>query len=495
MKRHIWQGIKMVLVLAFIGFVIWAVKLDCPNQAYGQFESPTIGLVNQSVKGDHIDSTSEDFVFNDAFRIKSSEDDSMFMTKKYIDDMAGGLVAQSVKGDHVDSTDEDFVFNDAFRITSVQAESIFITKNHVEKAIHGTLWVHLDDTSAVLWGAINDSTYYALDAAGDTLWAHLDDTSGVLWIAITDSVWMCLGAISGSLWTYLDESTAVLWTAIHDTAWMVKDAIGDTLWTHLDESTAVLWVAVKDTAWMLRGVISDSIWQHLDDSTAVLWTALTDTSWTLRDAIHDTTWAHLDDSMAVLWTAVTDTTWMTLDAIHDTMYANAPGYLTASDSATAFILVSYDNPTTDAEGEMSWDSNDDAFEVYMGDEGESALIPAYQKIDALIFAPDGVNDEIAIMHVDALLYPHGIEIDQVSITLPADAEYSMIFEEWSGDPPVAQNDIETVTTTATDAYMEVGGGDIDDAAIDADDYIFLHVPSTDVDWIHIQVIYHINDGD
>lgn len=160
--------------------------------------------------------------------------------------------------------------------------------------------------------------------------------------------------------------------------------------------------------------------------------------------------------------------------------------------ATSVEIPNVADPTTDAEGEVAWDANDDAIEVYMGDETESALIPAYQKIDAHIFAPDGVNDQIAIFHVDALLYPFGIEIDQVSITIPADAAYSMVFEEWAGDPPVAQADIETVSTGATDSYME--DATITNDQVDADDYIFLDIPATNVDWIHVQVIYHVNDG-
>lgn len=201
---------------------------------------------------------------------------------------------------------------------------------------------------------------------------------------------------------------------------------------------------------------------------------MTDTVEHYREAIHDTTAAHWDE-------------WLHVSGDVGTGIFDFGG-------ATSLEIPAVDNPTTDAEGEIAWDTNDDAIEVYMGDEGESALIPAYQKIDALIFAPDGINDEVKVFGVDALIYPHGIEIDQVSITLPADAAYSMVFEEWAGDPPVAQNDIETVTTSGTDAYMEVGGGDIDDAAIDADDYIFLHIPNTDVDWIHVQIIFHINDG-
>lgn len=160
--------------------------------------------------------------------------------------------------------------------------------------------------------------------------------------------------------------------------------------------------------------------------------------------------------------------------------------------ATSLEIPNAANPTTAAEGVVAWDANDDALEVYSGDESESALIPMYQKLDVLIMAPDEVADEIPIFHVDALLYPFGIEVDQVSITLPADAAYALPFEEWAGDPPAAQNDIETVTTTGTDSYME--DGTPTDGALDADDYIFLHVPATAVDWVHVQVVYHITEG-
>lgn len=160
--------------------------------------------------------------------------------------------------------------------------------------------------------------------------------------------------------------------------------------------------------------------------------------------------------------------------------------------ATSLEIPAIADPTTNAEGEIAWDANDDAIEVYMGDESESALIPAYQTIDALIFAPDGVNDAIPLMHVDAMVFPFGIELDQLSIGLPADAAYEMAFEEWAGDPIVLQNAIDTVITGAADGYMEETA--ITDAAIDADDYIYISIPATDVDWVHVQIIYHINDG-
>jgi len=155
-----------------------------------------------------------------------------------------------------------------------------------------------------------------------------------------------------------------------------------------------------------------------------------------------------------------------------------------------------DNPSTTEDTELAYDTNDDALEVYAGtDDSESRLIPTIHCSQVLIFAPDGVNDQIPIFHCDAEEYPHGIQLMNVQITLPVDAAYSMVFEEWAGDPPAAQADIETVTTAGTDAYMEVRTTDIDNRDIDADDYIFLDIPATDVDWIHCAAFFYINDGD
>ena len=131
-----------------------------------------------------------------------------------------------------------------------------------DTTVNDTLWAHLDDSTAVLWTAINDSTWYALGAAGDTLWAHLDDSTGVLWAAITDSTWMALGAISDTLWAHLDDSTGVLWTALTDSTWMALGAISDSLWAHLDDSTGVLWVAISDSTWMVLGAINDTTQAH-----------------------------------------------------------------------------------------------------------------------------------------------------------------------------------------------------------------------------------------
>lgn len=229
--------------------------------------------------------------------------------------------------------------------------------------------------------------------------------------------------------------------------------------------------------------------------------------------VRDSVWAAADTGVTVA-TMTNLAAYLPLADVGDSVEANAyyPGGTDVADadvvdaltlstvsgavdmgSATSLEIPNGANPTTDAAGEIAWDSDDYAIEVYHEGESESALIPVYCTIDALIFQPDQVNDQVVLKHVDALVYPHGIEIDQLSITLPADAAYSMVFEEWAGDPPVAQNDIATVTTGSGDAYME--DGTPTDGTLDADDYIVLDIPATDVDWVHVQVIYHVTEGD
>jgi hypothetical protein len=152
-----------------------------------------------------------------------------------------------------------------------------------------------------------------------------------------------------------------------------------------------------------------------------------------------------------------------------------------------------DNPTTDDDGELALDTNDDALEVYSG--SKSSLIPTIDDKSCSIIDPENIDREYKIWHVDADRYPHGITLVNVQIGLEADAAYSMVFEEWSGaDPPVYQADVETVTTGAADTYAEVRLADIDNRVLDADDWLYLHIPATDVDSVYVKWMFYINEG-
>lgn len=164
--------------------------------------------------------------------------------------------------------------------------------------------------------------------------------------------------------------------------------------------------------------------------------------------------------------------------------------------ATSLEIPNADNPTTDANGEIAQDNNGNALEVYIPSESESGLIPFYRYISIPIVLPDSVQaqtPDLKVFHVKEMLFPHGIEIDSVEIQLDADAAYSMVIEEWSGaDPPVFQSIISTVTTGGTDTYA-IEAPD-NDAVVDANDWIVLDIPTTDVPFVNVGIYYHVTEG-
>jgi len=140
------------------------------------------GLTDQSVKGDHVDSTAEDFVFDDPYKGTSAVGDSVLTTRKELGDTSAavrgdfptGLTDQGVKGDHVDSTGENFVFDNAYEGTSAEADSQYSTHNWVQVEIEDSLneysltsgvRVIAHDTADVLRAEMDDS---AAAHAGDT---------------------------------------------------------------------------------------------------------------------------------------------------------------------------------------------------------------------------------------------------------------------------------------------------------------------------------------
>lgn len=192
------------------------------------------------------------------------------------------------------------------------------------------------------------------------------------------------------------------------------------------------------------------------------------------------TWVYVDTATA--WKAV-----MTRDSTYEV------AWLVAGDTVWAYrgIIPSATAPTTDAAGEIAWDSDDEALEIYSEDETESALIPLKQQISCVVEAPDGIADTVLIFHVDAAIYPHGIEIDQVSVCTQYSSSYSLQLQEWSSTPAY-QNVVSTVATSSS-TYAEEAPDT--DGNLDADDWLAILLPATEVDRVSIQVIYHVTEGD
>lgn len=106
--------------------------------------------------------------------------------------------------------------------------------------------------------------------------------------------------------------------------------------------------------------------------------------------------------------------------------------------------------------------------------------------------PHTLTEEGPVYYIDPLVFPFGITLVKMSITLKEDTAYEVVVEEWSGDPATTDNDIATITTTGSDAYMEVLADAMDDAVIAAGAYIFLHLPATVVDYLFFSFIFTVN---
>jgi len=132
-------------------------------------------ITDQTIVTADIDTTSSNFVFDDAYRGTSAESDSAYTTQGELGDSAtairgdfpAALSNQAVKGDHVDSTAENFVFSDAFRVTSAESDSAYMTKDYIDDA--GGLWDMTTTMDTVsLSGSADTALKITRDATNDT---------------------------------------------------------------------------------------------------------------------------------------------------------------------------------------------------------------------------------------------------------------------------------------------------------------------------------------
>jgi hypothetical protein len=164
---------------------------------------------------------------------------------------------------------------------------------------------------------------------------------------------------------------------------------------------------------------------------------------------------------------------------------------TTCDSATAFKLKSYASPTVDAEGEISWDSGDDAIEVFDGT--ASRTIPTVHSREATIIDPDNLLvDTVLIMDVDAGNYPGGIKVTEFAIATYASSSYSVTFLEMT-DPATQTADCDTVATSSSLEASSSGSG-IYDADIAAGNWLAIVLPATDIDQLHVRISYYVKDN-
>ena len=118
--------------------------------------------------------------------------DSAFVTKKYVDDAAGGLTNQAVKGDHVDSTGENFVFDGAYHVTSATEDSAYITIETLEDTAAlrglkaGETWTGVHDYGGATSFELPNSANEEADAAGEVFY-DTDDGGFVVYDTVFDA--------------------------------------------------------------------------------------------------------------------------------------------------------------------------------------------------------------------------------------------------------------------------------------------------------------------
>jgi len=169
-----------------------------------------------------------------------------------------------------------------------------------------------------------------------------------------------------------------------------------------------------------------------------------------------------------------------------------PANVTVLEVTTSAEVPNSANPTTDAEGEVAYDTNDDALEIFDG--SNSRLINSDKMFAAVFSDPEGlqsIQDDWTVLPVEAYFAPHGITLTHVGIKTSASSTYSVVFQEWTS-PTAFGSNIETVaTSSSTEAEDD---GSIDDANIAAGSIIRVDLPTTDITELTVWGTFYINDG-
>ena len=152
----------------------------------------------------------------------------------------------------------------------------------------------------------------------------------------------------------------------------------------------------------------------------------------------------------------------------------------------------------DADGEIEVDFTDGTVVIQHGSAhaelGAATDVVVGKLINsfaATIFAPDGVNDVIPLKMIDDLEFPHGIVIVECLLQVGTDSNYTLTLQNY--------DDFDTINgangTIDAVAYTAGNNGEVTDTSITygtiaAGQIIMMSIPSTDVDWIHIEVFYY-----
>jgi hypothetical protein len=123
------------------------------------------------------------------------------------------------------------------------------------------------------------------------------------------------------------------------------------------------------------------------------------------------------------------------------------------------------------------------------------LIGSVKIASASIYDPDsiqGTEDAIPIFSVETDWAGGGIKLVSVGIKTDASSTYSVDFEEWTSPTDGAPSAIETVATSASTEAED--DGTLTDSDIAVGSIIYVDLPATDIDMLHVWITYYVKEN-
>jgi hypothetical protein len=459
--------------------------------------------------------------------------------------IADTVLTTNLEADTVRVTDSlsvdgvlDMVYNQIYNVASATADSNAVNLGQTEGLIGDTaalrvliangdsglikadtLWIGDEDgdtlfaispSAGLIYNATNggrvgfDSVY--VDSGGSILFYDSDRGNNVeISYAVLDSMVNATGrfaATSGGIFTELDDSNAY-WSAggLDSALGLHSDGDGsittitagnnDTLQLGVEGLTTTDSLKVNDSLSMEGNEIMNVAHGTVDTAAANVG-QLEDSVGAVRAEIGDSAdvvRGEIPDSVAANTAGDVDTSGTDIAAALD----NATSDAQASIRDTTGIIAPGTAPTTDAAGEMAFDTDDTAIEVYSG--AASHLLPLVQGTHGIVVEPDQVNDTVDIFLCSPYSEPHGILLRSIEMVANDSAgTYALEFEEWSNTGARSRAGyIDTVEVPNDSAYM--ASASFSDADIAVNNSIRVIIPSTDIDNIYFKLTYFIKEGD
>jgi len=201
---------------------------------------------------------------------------------------------------------------------------------------------------------------------------------------------------------------------------------------------------------------------------------------------HDTS-AELD----ALYEAELDNSAGLLAALSDETGTGVAVFATAPTFSTSINIPNGTNPTTDAAGEISIDTDDHFIEFYSD---ASRVVPSIQIANYVVAFPDSITDDVTLAHFPAEIYPHGIQIVYTAISASANCSDTHVLEEWDDAVGSSQSTVQSLALSTASKVEDATPTD-GDMAVDSYLNINLDDATDDLNQIMVTIGYTVDPGD